>query len=269
LLHPRLTARPTTAAVLGYATVARPPSGPMGAELGEQAQAIAEECKRRGLVLRELVQEWETGRARAVERPGLGYALHRISAGEASGLVVSDLSRLSPTVTQLGEVLERLLGSKIRVVAAAQGLDTAERGSRRAARTLIEVSGWERERLGERTRNGLKAARARGRPTVADNPQLREGIAHMRGKGMTLHAIADHLNATGVPTVRGGVKWRPSSVQAAAGYRRPPPGTQSGAPPGWKARATAAPGSASKDERPPGPRQTSQLRAKSSAADAR
>ena len=41
---------------------------------------------------------------------------------------------------------------------------------------------------------------------------------------MTLQAIADRLNAEGIPTVRGGAKWRPSSVQAAVGYRRPPAG---------------------------------------------
>lgn len=43
----------------------------------------------------------------------------------------------------------------------------------------------------------------------------------MRNEGMTLRAIADRLNAEGVPTLRGGSEWRPSSVQAAAGYRRP------------------------------------------------
>jgi DNA invertase Pin-like site-specific DNA recombinase len=232
-MHSTPPPKPTTAAVLGYATVARSPSVRIGAEFREQAEAIAEECKRRGLVLLQVVREWEIGRARAIERPALGYALSRISAGAASGLVVSDLSRLSPTVSQLGEVLEWLLAWKVRVVVAAQGLDTAERGGRRAARTLIEVSGWERQRLGERTRHGLEAARAKGRVTVADNPQLRDEIARMRGAGLTLQAIADHLNATGVPTVRGGVKWRPSSVQAAAGYRRPPSSRQSAAQPPW------------------------------------
>jgi hypothetical protein len=43
----------------------------------------------------------------------------------------------------------------------------------------------------------------------------------MRSAGMSLRAIADRLNAEGVPTVRGGRQWRPSSVQTAAGYRRP------------------------------------------------
>jgi hypothetical protein len=38
---------------------------------------------------------------------------------------------------------------------------------------------------------------------------------------MTLQAIADRLNAEGVPTLRGGKLWRPSSVQVALGYRRP------------------------------------------------
>jgi hypothetical protein len=45
----------------------------------------------------------------------------------------------------------------------------------------------------------------------------------MRAQGMTLQAIADLLNTEGVPTLRGGAKWRPSSVQAATGYRRPSP----------------------------------------------
>jgi hypothetical protein len=45
----------------------------------------------------------------------------------------------------------------------------------------------------------------------------------MRAASMTLQAIADRLNAEGVPTPRGGTKWRPSSIQSALGYRRPAP----------------------------------------------
>jgi hypothetical protein len=44
----------------------------------------------------------------------------------------------------------------------------------------------------------------------------------MRASGMTLQAIADTLNAQGQPTVRGGARWRPSSVQSALGYKRRP-----------------------------------------------
>ena len=48
-------------------------------------------------------------------------------------------------------------------MAAAQELDTGQEDGRLAARTLIEVSGWERERLSERTQKGLEAARLGGR----------------------------------------------------------------------------------------------------------
>jgi hypothetical protein len=60
-----------------------------------------------------------------------------------------------------------------------------------------------------------------GRPAVSDRPLLQRRIATMRASGMTLQAIADTLNAEGVPTLRGGAEWRPSSVQAATGYKRP------------------------------------------------
>ena len=59
---------------------------------------------------------------------------------------------------------------------------------------------------------------------MADIPELQERIASMREQGMTLQAIADTLNAEGVPTLRGGAMWRPSSVQRATGYRRPSSG---------------------------------------------
>jgi hypothetical protein len=51
----------------------------------------------------------------------------------------------------------------------------------------------------------------------------------MRARGMTLQAIADTLNAEGVPTLRGGAEWRPSSVQAAVGYKRPKKGARKSA----------------------------------------
>jgi peptidoglycan hydrolase-like protein with peptidoglycan-binding domain/DNA invertase Pin-like site-specific DNA recombinase len=213
------------ARMLGYASVSVSPGSVNRTELTEQAKIITRVCDRGGLQLLELVREREPSNGK-VERPGLGYALARISAGEARGLVVSELSRLSRSAAELGEILEWLIRAEARLVAVAQGLDTGTREGRRAARMVIDVSRWERERLSERTRKGLQAARRKGRRTgrraVADDPELRERIVRMRAEGMTLQAIADRLNEMGVPTVRGGAKWRPSSVQAATGYKRRP-----------------------------------------------
>lgn len=219
--------------MLGYAIVPRAALGRHRDELRAQFEAIVAGCRARGLVLIDVVREREPDHCKGLQRPGLGYALRRIEQGEARGLVVADLSRISRSVTDLGEVLEWFAGAGARLVAVSPGLDTGEQDGRLAASALIDVSGWERERLSERTREGLAAARragrGRGRAGVADDPQLGERIAQMRAEGMTLQAIADRLNQEGVPTVRGGALWRPSSVQATVGYRRPPRGARSGA----------------------------------------
>jgi DNA invertase Pin-like site-specific DNA recombinase len=210
--------------VLGYTT------GTGGAEVSRrelvyQAEIIAEECERRGFDLVEVVYEREPVDGKASTRPGLTYAFTRIRAGEAAGLVVAELSRLTHSAAELGKLIEWLRRANARLVAVAQGFDTGADDGRLAANLLVEVSRWEAERLSERTRSGLQAARRRGRaagrPAVVDDPKLRMRIAQMREQGMTLQAIADRLNAEGVPTVRGGTKWRHSSIQAAAGYRRP------------------------------------------------
>jgi DNA invertase Pin-like site-specific DNA recombinase len=221
--------RPKTA-VVGYASCFR--AGHAGTqELKQQANVIARDCKCRGLRLIEVVGEREPTTGKALARPGLTYALDKIHSGDADGLVVAELSRITYSAAELGTIMEWLAKSSVRLIAASHGFDTACEDGRLAASMLIEVSRWERIRLSERTRNGLQAARMSGKPTgrgaVTDDPDLRERITQMRAQGMTLQAIADRLNEEGVPTVRGGAKWRHSSVQAAAGYRRsrrPPPG---------------------------------------------
>jgi DNA invertase Pin-like site-specific DNA recombinase len=111
------------------------------------------------------------------------------------------------------------------LIALDLDIDTSTPGGHELAATLITLGGWERERMAQRTRSGLAAVRASGRstgrPSVADRPALVERITAMREAGMTLQGIADQLNAEDVPTLRGGAMWRPSSVQAALGYRRP------------------------------------------------
>lgn len=206
---------------LGYASVdPEQEDDPLG-ELRRQANTIVSECQRRVLPLLEVVREREPKRGPTLARPGLGYALQRITKGEANGLVVAELSGLTRSVRELGRVLEWLLRSDVRFIVAAPRLDTEERAGLLTVHTIIEISRLEHERLSARTRKGMLAARRKGPRSVADHPGLLERIAGMRADGMTLQAIADQLNAEGVPTVRGGARWRPSSVQAAAGYHRP------------------------------------------------
>lgn len=209
---------------LGYASV--PAEDRLeGSHFQAQAETIEAACDGRGLELLQVVRDIEPQAGSDLKRPGLMYALETIAAGEASCLVVSGLDRLARSASDLGTLVEWFEQNGARLVAVDIGLDTDSDSGRIAGRALVAAGELDRRRLAERTKKGLAAARAKGgaggRPAVSDRPALRERIATMRRQGMTLQAIADALNHEGVPTLRGGAEWRPSSVQAAAGYKRP------------------------------------------------
>jgi DNA invertase Pin-like site-specific DNA recombinase len=205
---------------LGYVCVPQPVDG----TLVEPTRAIAACCEERGLELQRIVHD-------AVDadgdhaRPALAWALERIAKGEANVLVVPRLRDVSSNVANLPPLLHWFNEPSRTLIAIDMGIDTSTEPGRVAAEALAGVGGWEHQRLSERTRQGLEAVRSRGgvsgRAAVADVPELQDRIAAMREQGMTLQAIADRLNEEGVPTLRGGAMWRPSSVQRATGYRRP------------------------------------------------
>jgi peptidoglycan hydrolase-like protein with peptidoglycan-binding domain/DNA invertase Pin-like site-specific DNA recombinase len=210
--------------VLGYVRV-RDYQGSNGDAVRVHAEAIDLACEARGLRLIGVVRDRESDNGKIAPRPGLSHALERVAAGEATGLVVARLEHLTSTAVELGALMEWFSKRDARLVAADLQLDTGTDSGRRAAQTLTSVSRIERDKLAQRTRKGMAAAQADGRPisrsAVSDRPEVRIRIAAMRAEGKTLQAIADALNAEGVPTLRGGVMWRRSSVQAAAGYKRP------------------------------------------------
>ena len=192
-------------------------------ELDEQRIAIESYCKLLGIDVVEVVREREPKDGKALDRAGLSFLIERIAAGDGSCLVVTGLQRLSRSVAELGTIVQWLERNDVRLVAVELDLDTASPGGRTTARALASVAGMESERLSERTRKGLAAARAKRHASGGAGPDwddIRKRIANMRADGMTLQAIADTLNDEGVPTQRGGAKWRPSSVQTAAGYKR-------------------------------------------------
>jgi DNA invertase Pin-like site-specific DNA recombinase len=212
--------------VIGYARVSTAEQNENGYGLEAQEAAIRAECERRGWTLLEVIRD-EGVSGKSLDRPGIRLALERIAAGKASGLIASRLDRLSRSVVDFGLLLEWFTEARATLVALDLGIDTSTSGGRLVANVFASVAEWERDVIADRTREGLAAARAGGkqisRPAVADDPQLRRRIARMRDRGMTLQAISNKLNTEGVPTIRGGAEWRPSSVQAAAGYKRRKP----------------------------------------------
>jgi DNA invertase Pin-like site-specific DNA recombinase/peptidoglycan hydrolase-like protein with peptidoglycan-binding domain len=193
---------------LGYATVQ------------EDEQAIRQACRTSGWTLANLVRDEEEAHARPLGRPGLRYALEQLTDGAASRLVVHRLEQIAGSVAELGMVLGWFMRTGIALTALDVGLDTGTAEGKKAVRALLAIIKVERQRTAAQTSKGLAAAKAAHRPAVADSPELASRIRRMRAGGMTLQAIADTLNSEGVPTVRGGAEWRPSSVQSVLGYRR-------------------------------------------------
>jgi len=208
--------------VIGYLTV---PADLGSHETSASSDAIRAACVRAGWKLTEVVRDRESGRI--LERPGLRYALERIASDKANALVISELQHVSRSIVDLGALMAWFRDTEATLIALDLRIDTSTREGYHVASTLIALSDWEHERIASRTRNGLAELRALGQPTgrpaVSDRPELLERICAMREANMSLRAIADRLNAEQVPTLRGGKEWRPSSIQAALGYRRPGP----------------------------------------------
>jgi len=204
-------------AVVGYVRN----DGSHGPDVQRQAAMIMRLCARIDWQLVSLVYEGGPAKGRALNRPALVGAIERLAAGEVTCLVVTDLRNLYRSVAEMGGVLEAIDRAGGRMVSLKPLIDTGTEAGRTTAAVLGSVSEWERMQATERSRRGLAAAREKGalQPTI--EPELKQRIASMRGAGMTLQAIVDELNAAGIPTVRGGSMWRPSSVQAAIGYKRP------------------------------------------------
>jgi DNA invertase Pin-like site-specific DNA recombinase len=219
-LTPAPAASPNAALepVIGYVPIA---PGATSADHERSAAAIVRACQASGRDLLEIVCDSAAGRP--FERPGLTHALARIAEGGADGLVVSELRAFSRSIRDLAALTDWFREAGATLVALDLALDTATPPGRRVAATLaaLGTGAVDTERASANGHHGDAPARSNGRPAVRDRPELRERIASMRAAGMSLREIAERLNAERVPTLRGGAQWRPSSIQAALGYRRP------------------------------------------------
>jgi hypothetical protein len=223
------TPRRNGAAALGYVSV-REQEAVDGRELGGQMAAIDAACRQRGLQLKGVIRDLEEVDGTGPGRPGMQYALRRLAAGEASCLVVAELGRLGRSAREVRYIVLWLRRREARLVSVNEGLDTSTTSGSEVSGELVSLGAFDGQRRPTartvhpdpvREPRPTKRASGSGRTARDDVPALKERIRAMRASGMTLQAIADRMNAENVPTLRGGMKWRPSAVQSATGYRRP------------------------------------------------
>jgi DNA invertase Pin-like site-specific DNA recombinase len=215
--------RRAPARMIAYVRVSTDEQADSGLGLESQIRQVTSECERREWRMVRLIRD-EGKSAKTLARPGLQEALQAIADGKADGIVAAKLDRLSRSVIDFARLLDWAFDLDVTIVALDLQVDTSTAGGRLVANVISAVAEWERAVIAERTAAGMAVKRSQGnaisRPAVADNPELLARIQAGVAGGMTFQEIANDLNRDGVPTLRGGKKWRPSSVSNAAGSKR-------------------------------------------------
>jgi DNA invertase Pin-like site-specific DNA recombinase len=201
--------------VLAYLRVSTSEQADSGAGLDAQRAAIEREAAAKGWQHVEWITDAGISAASVEDRPALLGALARLAAGDADVLCVSKLDRLSRSTHDFAGIVKAATREGWSLSILDLGLDMLTPQGSLMAGVLAVFAQFERELIGQRTRDGMAAKKAAGqrfgRPRVLPD-EVRERITAMRADGATYTAIADRLNAEQVPTARGRGQWYPSTV---------------------------------------------------------
>lgn len=103
--------------------------------------------------------------AKTLKRKGVQKALKMLKDGEADGILVVKLDRLTRSPKDFGILLETYFSKKYSLVSVSEQLDTNSAAGRLAVNVLMVVSQWEREAIGERTSAALQYKKSKGEYT--------------------------------------------------------------------------------------------------------
>jgi DNA invertase Pin-like site-specific DNA recombinase len=153
-----------------------------------------------------------------------------VDARAVDVVIIAKLDRLTRSVKDLAELLERFTRRGVSLLSVAESLDTGTAAGRLVLNIMTAVSQWEREAIGERTRDPMSHKRANGERVgtipfgfrmgedglLAENAAEQDVLSRIRLKaaGHTIREIADELNRQGY-TTRRGTAWRFQYVAAA------------------------------------------------------
>jgi DNA invertase Pin-like site-specific DNA recombinase len=101
--------------------------------------------------------------AKSLDRPGLTAALKLLESGNSDALLVVKLDRLTRSVIDLGTLLNGyFLNEKYYLLSVTESLDTRNAMGRFVLYILALIAQWEREAIGERTREAMRHLKAQG-----------------------------------------------------------------------------------------------------------
>lgn len=169
--------------------------------------------------------------AKSLERPGLQRALGMLRSGQAEALLVVKLDRLTRSVRDLCDLVDRYFRDGKRSLLCVDGqVDTRSAAGRMVLNLLTTIGQWEREAIGERTAAAMQHKRAQGEFTggrapygyqvgadgehlapVAGEQAVIAEARRLRAGGRSLRAVAQELEAQG-SHARNGRPFAPQQV---------------------------------------------------------
>lgn len=188
---------------IGYIRVSTADQEENGHSLAGQVARLQEAAAREGVELLDVVQDVKSG---AKQRDGLDEVWARVLAGEAEGILTPKIDRLGRSQLHLASLVEDARRRGISILTSDEGWQV-RRGAlvNETLPFLIALAQVERERISRRTKEGLAAAKSKGKRLgrKPENVELADRAAELRRQGLTLQAIADLFNAEGHLTARG------------------------------------------------------------------
>jgi site-specific DNA recombinase len=220
----KVPAADQTHAGVGYVRVSTEGQAERGVSLDAQAEKIRAMATVHDVELIDVIVDGgESGKS--LSRPGIERLLGMVDRREVQIVIIAKLDRLTRSVRDLAELLERFQRRGVALVSVGESLDTGSAAGRLVLNVMASVSQWEREAIGERTRDALRHKRAQGlragnvpfgyslaedgQTLITDHSEqgTLQTIRSLRASGKSMVNIANHLNRQGVVTRAGGV-WR-------------------------------------------------------------
>jgi DNA invertase Pin-like site-specific DNA recombinase len=146
---------------IGYVRVSTDKQADQGVSLDAQADKIRAMAVVQGAEVVEIIVDSGES-AKSLKRPGMAKLLALVDAGKVQAVIIAKLDRLTRSVKDLCELLERFERRGVALVSVAESLDTGSAVGRLVLNIMAAVSQWEREAIGERTRDALKHKSANG-----------------------------------------------------------------------------------------------------------